>query len=150
MQHGDIDNGPGNPLIYVVWEGLIAVPSREYSPTKFRRRMRFRNPSRALDLYTTNEAAVRQIWELWEQDQGIAVVTLLGSRIGPALVERLVDDAVPYDRVISTTVSHLASEIALAPDVLHIVDPDPRHRFTYGSKGRTVAPYDAAMIGRLL
>jgi hypothetical protein len=150
MQHGDIDNGPGAPLLYVVWEGLLAVPGRDYTPTRFRRRLRFRNATRALELYQTNEAAVRQIWSLWRHDQGIAIVTFLGERVATALLARLADDAVPHARFLATTPSHLAQFAALDPDVHQVVDPDPRRRLTYGSKGRTIAPHDAELIGRLL
>jgi hypothetical protein len=150
MQHGDIDNSPGAPLLYVVWEGLLATPGRDYSPTKFRRRMRFRSAERALELYQTNDDAVRQIWSLWRHDQAICVVTYLGERVGSALLDRIADDAIPYARFLSTTPSHLAHFAALDPDVLQVIDPDPLRRLTYGTKGRTVAPYDAALIGRLL
>ncbi|MFI9271854.1 hypothetical protein ACIGXM_14205 [Kitasatospora sp. NPDC052896] len=150
MRDGDISNIPEGKLIYVVWEGLLAVPTERYTATRFRRRLRFRNPTRALELYKTNDLAVDQLWRLWAEDQQVAVVTFLGERVAPALAERLADDAVPCARLIATTVSHLASHVASEPDVLHVVDPEPLRRLTYGSMGRYIAAHDAALIGRLL
>jgi hypothetical protein len=150
MQHGDIANSPDGEVIYVIWEGLLALPTAQYSATRFRRRLRFRGPGHALDLYETHDLAVLRLWELWHQDQRVVVVTYLGERIAPALAERLEADAVPCGGLITTTVSQLASHIALDPGIRYIADPDPQRRFTYGSKGRTVAPHDAALIGRLL
>ncbi|KJK56211.1 hypothetical protein, partial [Saccharothrix sp. ST-888] len=92
----------------------------------------------------------RQIWALWEHEQRISVVTFLGNRVAEALAERLADDVIPYVSLISTTAGHLASRVATDPGVLQVIDPDPRHRLTYGSKGRHLAPHDAALIGRLL
>lgn len=149
MHKGDISNNLVSKLIYVVWEGMVAVPGERYSPRAFNLRGTFLTPRLALDLYVTNQLCVDQLWELWGMDQGIAIVTYMPPRYLQAVYERIAKDNIPNCRFIATTVNDMSHRIATESECMYIVDADPMRRLTYGPKGRYIEPAYAQMIGRV-
>jgi hypothetical protein len=150
MIKGEISNDVENRLIYVVWEGMLAVPSENYTAKKFARRARYLHPDKALNLYTTNSLAVNQIWELWGTGQPVAIVTYLHTKFLDALAARLQRESVPHTRLIATSAREMSHTVALDPACLYLVDAEPLRQLTYGPKGRYLEPHNAQLIGRML
>jgi hypothetical protein len=151
MQNGDISNEPiDNSAIYVVWEGMLGLRHRRYTPSLFRWYAATVGPRRALKLFfETNQACVDQLWELWNNAQPIAVVTYLPPNVHQALLSRLRREDVPFSRLIPSTPQEMARRVALDSGCRQIIDPDPKHVGLYGRKGIWLAPESAKLIGRL-
>lgn len=149
MHRGELSNQVENRLIYIVWEGMIAVPGEDWTAKKFKRRGRYLHPAKALGLYTTNSLAVNQIWELWGADQPVAIVTYLHDQYVNALAARLVSEDVPHTRLIASSAREMSHRVALDPACLYLVDAEPLRQLTYGPKGRYLEPHNAQMIGRM-
>ncbi|MEU9050182.1 hypothetical protein AB0D37_07215 [Streptomyces sp. NPDC048384] len=135
MIGGDLDAAPLPAEVYVVWEGLLATPGRRFSVKRFHRRLRWRGPRAALALYDTNKAAVQTLWDLWEQDQPVAVVTYLPLGVAGALSLRLDRERVPHTRLVVSQPRDMSRLIALLDDVSRIFHGFPEHNLLYGPKG---------------
>lgn len=150
MHKGDISTSVDNPMIYIVWEGMVAVPGPAYTAKKFARRGRYLHPAKALDLYATNQTCVEQIWEMWAVGQPVVIVTYLNEKYLGALHDRLAREGVPHARLLATNARAMSHRVALDRACRYLVDAEPLRQLTYGPKGRYIAPTDAQLIGRML
>ncbi|UXX94025.1 hypothetical protein N7U49_21710 [Streptomyces sp. AD2-2] len=150
MIGGDLDEAPLTAEVYVVWEELLGVPTTRYSVRRFHSRLRWRRPRAALALYKTNQAAVRALWDLWEADQRVAVVTYLPVAAVGALAERLDREHVPHTRLVVSQPRDMSRLIALLDDVARIFHGFPEHNLLYGPKGFLVPPQAPELMREVL
>ncbi|WP_328749283.1 MULTISPECIES: hypothetical protein [unclassified Streptomyces] len=146
----DLDDAPLPAEVYVLWEGLLATPSSRFSVKRFHRRLRWRGPRAALALYETNKAAVQTLWDLWEQDQPVAVVTYLPVGVVAALADRLDRESVPNTRLVVSQPRDMSRLIALLNDVARIFHGFPEHNLLYGPKGFLVPPQSPELMREVL
>ncbi|MET9470544.1 hypothetical protein [Streptomyces sp. NPDC002922] len=150
MIGSDLDDAPTPAELYVVWEELLAIPGPRYTPKRFANRMRLRRAAAALDLYRTNEAAVHTLWNLWEDDQPVTVVTYLPPLVAEHLPRRLERDNIPHTRLLVAHPLHMSRTIALLDNVARIVHSIPDHNLLYGPKGFLVPPQSPELIREVL
>lgn len=148
MQGGDISNYV-SPRLVCVFEGLIGLlpdTKARAQEAVYRKAKRW---ARAARTYEVNEEMAKHIWDVYSRtDYSIDVVTYLGDDMAEAIAEVLDDERLPIGRVFATTPDQLARRIAHMPDLAAIYDPNPSHRFTYGSKGRLTNPATPNLMGR--
>ncbi|MFE6745933.1 hypothetical protein ACFVGM_08790 [Kitasatospora purpeofusca] len=136
-------------MIHIVWEHLIAVPGDAYSAKRFARRIRTHRYRSALDLWQTNPRAVEAMWDLWHEDDSIAVLTYLPVALAPALMDRLASEDVPHLVVIATTPDTVAREAPFSPEITQIYDGNPAHALRYGPRGMHIPATAAHLIGKV-
>ncbi|MFF1693148.1 hypothetical protein ACFVXC_05900 [Streptomyces sp. NPDC058257] len=150
MIGGDLDAAPLPAEVYVVWERLLAVPTTRYSEKRFHSRLRWHRPRRALALYETNPPAVQALWDLWEADQRVAVVTYLPVAAVGALAERLDREHVPHTRLVVSQPRDMSRSIAFLDDVARIFHSIPEHNLLYGPKGFLVPAQSPELMREVL
>ncbi|WP_329147299.1 hypothetical protein OIU91_16895 [Streptomyces sp. NBC_01456] len=150
MIGGDLDEAPLPAEVYVVWEELIAIPGPRHTLKRFGRLWLRRRAAAALDLYRTNDAAVRTLWDLWEDDQPVTLVTYLPPEVAAHLPARLEREEIPHVRLLVDQPLHMARTIAFLPGVARIVHSIPDHHLLYGPKGFLVPPDAPELIREIL
>ncbi|MEV6310008.1 hypothetical protein AB0M10_15585 [Streptomyces sp. NPDC051840] len=150
MIGGDLDAAPLPAEVYVVWEGLVGIPGRRYTPRRLERRMLWHRHKRVLALYDTNAAAVRTLWRLWEADHPVSIVTYLPHEVAAHLHARMERDGVPYRRLLVDEPEHMGRNIALLQGVGRIVHSIPEHNLRYGPKGFLCPPQSPELILEIL
>lgn len=150
MIGADLDDAPLPAEVYVVWEGLLAVPTARYSVRRFHSRLRWRRPRRALALYETNAPAVQALWDLWQVDQRVAVVTYLPVEAAGALAQRLDREHVPHTRLVVSQPRDMGRSIAFLGDVARIFHSIPEHNLLYGPKGFLVPAQSPELMREVL
>lgn len=150
MIGGDLDDAPLAAEVYVVWEKLLAVPTTRYSVKRFHSRLRWHRPRAALALYETNGTAIQTLWNLWEADQRVAVVTYLPVAAVGSLAERLDREHVPHTRLVVSQPGEISRLIALLDDVSRIFHSIPEHALLYGPKGLFVPPHTPEIMREVL
>lgn len=150
MIGADLDDAPVPAEVYVVWEELLATPTARYSVKRFHSRLRWHRPRAALALYQTNQAAVQTLWDLWEMDQRVAVVTYLPVAAVGSLAERLDREHVPHTRLVVSQPRDMSRLIALLDDVARIFHSTPEHNLLYGPKGFLVPPHAPEIMREVL
>ncbi|MFD9815114.1 hypothetical protein [Streptomyces sp. NPDC059080] len=150
MIGADLDDTPVAAEIYVVWERLLGIPGLRFTPRRFANRQRWHRHRAALDLFRTNEAAVQTLWDLWEEDRPVTVVTYLPREVAAHLPGRLERDNIPHRRLLVDQPLHMSRTIALLDDVARIVHSIPGHNLLYGPKGLLVPPQAPELIREVL
>lgn len=145
----DEDTAP-RPEVYVVWEHLVGLPGPRYTEKRFRRRLQWRQPARALDLFEeSNGAVVAELWRLWERDQPVAITTFLPPAVASALASRIDAESIPCTRLVVTTPTDMARLIGLL-DPTHIVHALPEHVLRYGPRGLYVHPRNPEIMRKVI
>lgn len=146
MQGNDL-SGSTAPVVYVVWEGLLATTSED---RRLRRYLRSRRYERAVGLFETHTRAVVAMWQVMHRGSyGLSVISYLPPGTSSALRDRLAEDHVPYSDLLFTTPADFARRMPYMPWLAAVIDPDPAHTLMFGSFGRHVPPEHAEMIGWL-
>jgi hypothetical protein len=146
MQANDLSNA-SSPVVYVVWEGLIATTG---DARRFGWYLRTHRPAKALAVYETHTRAVVAMWQVMRRGAfRFGVVTFLPAPVAALLGERLDQDHVPYAELIATTPEEFSRRMAFMPWLAAVIDPDASRLLLYGSYGRHVPPEHAEMIGWL-
>lgn len=149
MERGDIDNGVA-PRILIVWENLLGLVPAKTDQAKLTTYLRLHRWKRAAQLFQINEPLAARIWYVqWKLRYSVDVVTYIGPEFRDALEERLADEDLPIGHVRYEQPHKLARHLAYEPATAAVYDPDPSHRFTYGSKGRIVSAADPDIVGSL-
>ena len=147
MQKGDISNEVV-PRLLVVFEGLLGVldnPKDRAAELLARKAHRWKA---VLNAYTINPELAKHIWHMvWQKNYSLDVVTFLGDDFADLLQERLDKENLPIGRIRSTTPDRLSRELAYDPSVIAVYDPDPSHRFKYGSKTFIMSPSAPTFFG---
>lgn len=141
MEKGDISNEV-SPRLVVVFEGLIAsLPEGAKARAQYDSLVKKEKWSEALALFEINELMAKHVLDLvWRQRFTVDVVTFIGPEMAELIEKRMDDEGIPIGRVFHTSSVLLGRSVAYRPDIAVIYDPDPSHRFTYGSKGRIMSP----------
>ncbi|MEW1922283.1 hypothetical protein [Streptomyces sp. NPDC088360] len=150
MIGGDLDDAPIPAEVYVVWEELVGIPGRRFTARRFANRQRWRRHGAALDLFRTNPAAVATLWDLWEEDRPVTLVTYLPREVAAHLPARLEQENIPHRRLLVDTPLHMSRTIALLDDVARIVHSIPGHNLLYGPKGFLVPPQSPEILREVL
>lgn len=146
MKHGDLSNQP-SPRIVVVFEGAIGILPKE-NEKKYHKAVNKKHWTEAVGYYELQELMLRKILDLtWRQNFNVQIVTWMGEEAANAIKQVLDEENIPVRGVFSSTPSRLSRDLAYNPDIMAVYDPDPDHRFTYGSKG--VVLLDPFQIGRI-
>lgn len=146
MKGGDLDSRPPARDLYVVWENFLAQPGPRHTPERFTRRLRWRNYRHALALYETNPAAVQALWDLWQDDQPVAVLTFLPPDMEGLLRRRLDAEDIPHSHLVRHERLALARSVAQLDGVAQIVHGEPADALLYGPKGRYIPPHTPQLI----
>jgi hypothetical protein len=145
MRHGDLSNKM-LPRIVVVFEGKLGIvpEDKRKSYSRLCQKNRWRE---AMKCYELDELVLAKLLDLrWRLDMNVSIVTWLGEQAAAAIADLMDEQGIPIGNCFSSTPSKLSRELAYAPDIVAVYDPDPDHVFTYGSKG--VILTDANQIGR--
>lgn len=146
MQGNDLDNTP-SPMVYVVWEGLIATTGEMGKVQKYVKMRRF---EKALALFQPHYVAIDAMWQAMNRGgYGISVVTHLPEAMAAFLPNRLDMDVVPYRELLTISPGDLVHKIPHMPWLLGIADPELYRARAYGSFGRHVPVEHAYLIGNL-
>jgi hypothetical protein len=134
------------PRLVVVFEGAVGIVPDDQR--KLYAKLCQKNKWwQAIDCYELNGHMLSKLLDLrWRLDINVNLVTWLGDEAAEAIQERMDDEGIPVGGCFASTPSRLTRELAYAPDIVAVYDPDPDHVFTYGSKG--VVLTDANQIGR--
>jgi hypothetical protein len=132
----------------VVFEGLLGLLPDVKARTTEQAYRRAHRWQRAVNAYEINELMAKHIWDVvWRFHYSVDICTYLGDDMADAITERLDRENLPVGNVFATQPNLLARRIALMPNIAAIYDPDPAHRFTYGSKGRFLSPTNPNLMG---
>lgn len=141
VEKGDISGTP-TPRLLFVFEGLVGHP-----PTGLGHQalhdlsQRFGRSSLAAAQWEIDSTMVQQMNDLfWRHNLRFDVVTFLGTNFAVALFKKFESLVLPVSQVLAfDSPQHLASNLALMPDVATVYDGDPSRKMMYGSKGRYVS-----------
>ena len=146
MLGNDIDNTP-SPLLYVVWEGLIATCGEMDRALKL---IRLRRYKKALGLFHVHYVAVDAMWQVMHhRSYGVSVLTHLPKGFAELLPEWLDMNVVPYRDIVALSPGDLVNQMPHMPWLLGVADPEQYRARAYGSFGKHVPPEHAEMIGVL-
>ncbi|MFC9505386.1 hypothetical protein [Streptomyces sp. NPDC057002] len=135
--------------VFVVWEHLIGLPGPRYSENRFKRYLWWNRKSAALDLFEeTNAPAVAELWNLWQRDVNVALVTYLPEELKGDLATRIEAEDIPKTRLVVTTPQEMARLIGIL-DTAHIFHALPEHTLRYGPKGIYVHPRNPEIIRKV-
>ena len=145
MLHGDLDNKP-SPRLVVVFEGAIGILSRE-NKKHFDKAVSKDRWWDAINCFELNDLTVRKLIDLtWRENFNVNVVTWMGKDAAMAIQELMDEENIPVRGCFASTPTRLARDLSYNPDILAVYDPDPDHRFTFGSKG--IVLIDPLQLGR--
>lgn len=139
MQGGDIAI-PVSQRILIIFDGFVAKPpSKPKEKAQYKLAVRLHNWRRAFDLWSIHPLGVAHLNDLhYRWSLRFDLVTWQPMQFA-AEIERWVEAMnIPVAHVHYSTPEKLAREIAYMPDVVKVFDPDPSHRWRYGSRGRVV------------
>ena len=145
MLKGDLSNKM-LPRLVVVFEGAVGVvpDDRRKSYFKLCQKKRWQQ---AINCYELNDLMLSKLLDLrWRQDVNVNLVTWLGDEAAVAIQDRMDEEGIPVGGCFASTPSRLSRELAYAPDIIAVYDPDPDHIFTFGSKGIILT--DVNQIGK--
>jgi len=145
MKYGDLSNKTA-PRVYVVFEGLVAsVPDdnlQEYSDMITARKVDW---FKAIKCYQLNDmVCAKLIWLSFHRDVNFTVVSWLPKEASYGIDVFLQKNGIPAGLIMSTPYE-ISMELVRRPDVVAILDPDPWHVLTFGSKAKTA--FNAEDIG---
>lgn len=146
VKHGDLSNKP-SPRIVVVFEGAVGIIDQGSQKT-FDRLSKRGRWIQAMKCYALQEIMLRKLLDLtYRENFNVQIVTWLGEEAASAIKQIMDEENIPVLGVFASTPSRLSRDLAYNPDIMAVYDPDPDHRFTYGSKG--VVLLDPFQIGRI-
>lgn len=143
MQGGDISNEQVARLL-IVWEHLLGLLPDKRTEAKVDRLLKHRRWEKACDLFEINEPLAHRIWDItWRYHYSIDVITWIGPEFAMTVADRVEREDLPIGRVRYENQTNFTRKLAYMPYVAAVYTPDPRHRFTFGGKGRVVSPQAA-------
>lgn len=137
-------------MIYIVWEGLVALPTDDFTQAKYDWRLRVHRTNHALKLYEPDPTTYGALWEIWDRQKRAVIVSYLSPAIKPALMKWLSDHDVPHTSVIISRPRDMARTVGIHPEIKRIIDPNPAHKLLYGPKGMHLTPSCAHLIGKVI
>lgn len=147
MQGGDISNQVA-PRLVIVFENLLGLLPSKTAEAKAASFIKFKRWNRAVNVFEINEALARRIWDVtWRLNFSVDVLTYVSPEFAEAVEKRMEREDLPVGHVWFEEPNVLARKLAYMPHVACVYDPDPRHQFTYGSKGRIISPANPNLIG---
>lgn len=149
MEQGNISNEV-SPRLLIVWENLLGLlPSKQHE-VKARAYLKIKRHKAAVNTFVLNEELARRIWDItWRLKYSVDVITWIGPDFATALSARIDREDLPIGHVTYEDSQQFARKLAYLQHVAAIYDPDPSHRFTWGSRGRIVSPHRPDLIGVL-
>lgn len=149
MQKGDISNVM-SPRLLVVFENLVGLLPEPQDRARYATYLRLHQWKRAVNCYQPNETLAKVLWDLTygRFSYTLDCVTWLDDRLVEHVESWLDREGLPFSKFHHYDPTKLARRIATMPDVAAIYDPDPAHRFLWGSKGRIVSPENTTQMGR--
>jgi hypothetical protein len=135
VKDGDLSNQV-SPSLLIIFEGAIGVLKEEDREKFLDAALTEANPRKAIDYFYLNDIYLRKINDLvWRKGFNIEVITFMDDDMAKAIADRLDDENVIVHDVWATQSNRLARQLAYMPRVACVYDPNPAHRFRYGSKG---------------
>lgn len=132
MEKGEIAAW-GRPIVYFVFDGLVAEVSNERTERAFIRLHRW---AMALDLWAFNITVLDWMHQVMGRNFIVNVITWHPAPFAELVNAKLWDLDVPVLDVMSTEYRLVTHRFGTDPEVRCVYDPDPAHRFGYGFKGR--------------
>lgn len=148
MEKGDISNVI-SPRMLVVFEHLVGLLPTPADRAKYSTMVRLHQWKRAVNTFEPNELLSKHLWDMTygRYSYTLDCVTWLPEEMEEYVHEWLDREGLPFSQYHRYDPTKLARRIATMPDVAFIYDPDPKHRFLFGSKGRIVSPDAPNLMG---
>ena len=129
------------PRVYIVFEGLVGVlPDTKSRALEALHRKR-KNWDKAVNQYDLSEATKQGLRDVyWRYHYRVDVLTFYGRDFADAVRDRLDTANLLFGDVVAYDLQELQYELTYDRSILAVLDPDPAHVLSYGSKGRTVSP----------
>jgi hypothetical protein len=145
MEGGDISNEVSPRLLFVFENLLGLLPTKDHvaKVDKYFRRKRY---AKAVEVFEPNETLANRIWDMtWRLKHTIDVVTWIPGPFHHYVQQWIDDQDLPIAHVTHENPTTFARKLSYMPHVAAIFDPDPSHQFTWGHKGRILAPHTDPM-----
>lgn len=147
MEGGDISNEQSARLV-IVFENLLGTLPNAAAVTRTKRLVSRGRWTEAVESFALNEALAARIWDVvWRLKYSVDVVTWISPEFRDALEARIDREDLPVGHVLHDKPTTLARKLPYMPYVAAIYDPDPQHRFLFGSKTRILSPAHPDLIG---
>lgn len=140
MQKGELSNSV-LPRVYVVFEGLLGIlPDAKTRALESIARKR-KKWETAAGYYQLNIPTSRGIRDLYRRHNfRVDVITFTDPAFVSAIRNRLDSKNLLFGDVHYYDLEELLADLTYDPSVLMVLDPDPNHLLTYGSRGRYCSP----------
>jgi len=140
MQKGELSNEI-LPRIYLVFEGLVGILP-DYKTTALEKLARKRKKwDLVASYYQINNPTTQGMRDLyWRHRFRIDIITFIDPAFVSPIRERLDSKNLSFGDVHYYTLPELLSDLTYDRSILSVLDPDPSHVLTYGSRGRYCGP----------
>jgi hypothetical protein len=150
MLKGELSNEVPSRVL-VVFENLLGLlPDTKTRALEKLARKR-KKWEQAASYYQLNVPTSRGIRDLYRRHHyRVDVITFTDPLFVPAIRNRLDSRNLLFGDVHYYSQEELLSELTYDPWILSVLDPDPSHVLTYGSKGRYTTPEDLNLMGLII
>ena len=150
MYRGDLSNQV--PLrVYVVFEGLLGIIPDAKSRALEKLARKRKKWDQAAGYYELNVPTSRGIRDLYRRhNYRVDVITFIDPLFVDAVRSKLDGRNLLFGDVHYYSMEELLSELTYDPWIISVLDPDPNHLLTYGSKGRFCPPDQLNLHGLIL
>lgn len=148
MRRGELSNQV-LPRVYIVFEGLIGtLPDAKTRALEAVARKR-KKWQQAVDYYDLSIKTSQGIRDLHRRDFRVDVITFVDPNFVEPIRNKLDSRNLFFGGIHYFTVETLLDDLTYDSSVRTVFDPDPSHRLTWGSKGRTLTPQDLNLYALL-
>lgn len=139
------------PRVYIVFEGLIGLPPTSAKDRTAELLARKRKKwQQVADYYQLNIKTSQGIRDLyWRQRFRVDVITFIDPGFVSAIRDKLDSRSLLFGDVHYYDTELLMADITFDPAIIGILDPDPKRRLTWGSKGRYCTPEQINLLNLL-
>jgi len=148
MRRGELSNEVV-PRILVVFEGLIAtLPNGKARGLEAIARKR-KKWQQAVDYYELTRTTSQGIRDLHRRDFRVDVITFVDPGFVQPIINKLDSRNLFFGGASYYTMETLLDDLTYDNSIIRVLDPDPSHQLTYGSRGRYCSPQDLNLFNLL-
>lgn len=150
MRHGELSNEV-LPRVLIVFENLIGLlPDSKTKALEALARKR-KKWTQAADYYQLNINTSQGIRDLyWRQHFRVDVITFIDPGFVSAIRDKLDSRSMLFGDVHYYDTEMLLADLTYDPAIIAVLDPDPKHKLLWGSKGRYCSAEQFNLIQILL
>lgn len=140
------------PRVYIVFEGLIGLlPNGIKDRNLLRLAQQRKKWDQVIDYYQLNTKTSRGIRDLyWRQHFRVDVITFIDPGFVSAIRDKLDSRSMLFGDVHYYDTEMLLADLTYDPAIIAVLDPDPKHKLLWGSKGRYCSAEQFNLIQILL